>query len=291
MKICLTCRKSYKSQDWTCPHCGKSTEGKEGFYSFINDNRKALESFDALSFPKLFRLEKDHFWFQHRSRLILNTIERFFPNISEVNEIGCGTGLILSEIDKRFPGLHLSGSDLFLEGLNFAQERVKKGAFYQMDACNMPFKEEFDLILALDIIEHIDEDTKALENMYRSIKPGGGIILTVPQHRWLWSVQDEKSFHKRRYSRHELVDKVHACGFQVIHTTSFVSLLLPLMVLSRLLGQFITHKQQAYDLARELKISPVINRILRMICHAEEFMINNKISLPAGGSLLCVGIK
>jgi len=77
------------------------------------------------------------------------------------------------------------------------------------------------------------DDELVLSEMFRATKPGGGIIVTVPQHQFLWSVVDEHAFHKRRYSRVDLVSKVERAGFRVARVTSFVSLLLPLMLLSR----------------------------------------------------------
>ncbi len=75
----------------------------------------------------------------------------------------------------------------------------------QFDACAIPYKAEFDVIGAFDVIEHIEEDTAALTQMYQALKPGGGLLITVPQHRFLWSAVDEMSYHKRRYHRNELI--------------------------------------------------------------------------------------
>src|SRR5262249_4226043 len=133
--------------------------------------------------------------------------------------------------------LKLAGSEVFANGLAFAHERMPDVSLSQMDARHIPFDAEFDVIGAFDVLEHIEEDELVLKQMYQATKAGGGIVLTVPQHRFLWSRIDEYSMHKRRYSRRELVGKVKHAGFQIQHVTSFVFFLLPLMLLSRLQRQ------------------------------------------------------
>jgi SAM-dependent methyltransferase len=238
-----------------------------------------------------YRLESDSFWFRYRNRLILRAMETNFICIDNVLEIGCGTGFVLSEVHSNHPNFKLYGSDLYLEGLKFARARMPGADFYQMDACKMPFVEEFDLILALDILEHIEDDSKALDEIYRSLRTGGGLIVTVPQHEWLWSRQDEKAFHQRRYVKKELMQKLMDGGFRIVRTTSFITLLLPFMIISRLYAQLAMSRQKEYDPLRELKIAPMVNRMLGLVCSVEQHILERGISLPTGGSLLCIGKK
>lgn len=291
MKICGFCDHRFDSARWVCPGCGGKPEEHDGFISLTQGTVVPGESFEPEYFKELYRLENDSFWFRHRARLITKSVTRFFPPAGRVLEIGCGTGLVLSEIRKMFPGMAVSGSDLFTEGLRFARKRANDVPLYQMDALRMPFVEEFDLVLALDIIEHIENDWKALNEICRSVRPGGGVIITVPQHPWLWTIQDEKAFHKRRYTRSELVEKMEAQGLRVAYVTSFITLLLPAMVLSRLYGRYLTWDTDVCDHARELKIHPMLNDIMQSVCSVEEVILETGMSLPVGGSLLCVGIK
>ena len=109
--------------------------------------------------------------------------------------------------------------------------------------------------------------------------------MTVPQHRFLWSIVDEYSFHKRRYTRKELVKKVKDAGFQVVYATSFVSFLLPLMLLSRIRRQKTRDK---YDPLAELGIGRIKNAVLENILTVERIFIKSGFSFPAGGSLLMI---
>jgi hypothetical protein len=124
--------------------------------------------------------------------------------------------------------------------------------------------------------------------MYRAVHNGGGIVLTVPQHPWLWSQADDYAHHVRRYSEQELKTQVEQAGFKVIRMTSFVSLLLPLMLISRLKQR---RPNPDYDVTSELRISGWINAILENILTLERTMIQFGISLPVGGSMLLVAKK
>ncbi len=101
------------------------------------------------------------------------------------------------------------------------------------DGRALPFAGEFDVVGAFDVIEHIDADEAVLAAMRRAVRPGGGVIVTVPQHRWLWSETDRYSGHQRRYDRRELGRKLDGAGLKVRWMTSFTTLLLPLMAASR----------------------------------------------------------
>jgi hypothetical protein len=104
--------------------------------------------------------------------------------------------------------------------------------------------------LALGDTVHIVEDEVVLAEMHRACRHGGGIILTVRQHRWLWSGTDEVAHHVRRYQAGELRRKVEAAGFSLICSTSFMTLLLPMLLAARL-----GPRRQARALSAELAIS------------------------------------
>jgi 2-polyprenyl-3-methyl-5-hydroxy-6-metoxy-1,4-benzoquinol methylase len=151
-----------------------------------------------------------------------------------------------------------------------------------MDARLMPFKEEFDVIGAFDVLEHVSEDDQVLSQMHQATRKGGGIMLTVPHHPFLWSQADDYAHHVRRYTAHELIDKVNRAGFEVTRTTSFVSLLLPLMMVSRL------RQRQKYNPMSEFEISSLVNAVFEKTLHVERTMIRAGLNLPVGGSLLLV---
>ena len=106
-------------------------------------------------------------------------------------------------------------------------------AFMQMDARAIPFVGEFDVMGAFDVLEHVEEDEQVLIQMRDALKPRGVMLLTVPQHAWLWSPVAD-SCHVRRYAAKELHVKVKAAGFEIVRSTSFVFSVLPAMFASRM---------------------------------------------------------
>ena len=153
-----------------------------------------------------------------------------------------------------------------------------------MDARAIPFEREFDVIGAFDVLEHIAEDDAVLSEMFRATRPGGGVLVTVPQHRFLWSASDEHAMHRRRYSRAELRRKVEQAGFRIQRITSFVSLLLPFMIWSRMKR----NSSRDFQLWKEFEISRPINTVLGSILTAERALVEGGLSFPAGGSLLLI---
>ncbi len=110
------------------------------------------------SFQRLAPLEENHFWFGARNNLIVWALRKWFPEKGKLMEIGCGTGYVLSRIEKDFPGLELCGSEIYTTGLEFASKRLSRTELLQMDALNIPYEGEFDIIGLFDTLEHIQED-------------------------------------------------------------------------------------------------------------------------------------
>jgi len=288
MKICLTCNQRFDQVTWTCPNCGHTPPLKEGHLAFAPELAPASEGFEARFFAQLVEVEANNFWFRSRNRLIIWALQRYFPHARNFLEIGCGTGFVLSGIEQAFPHLTVFGSEIFTKGLEFAAQRLTHAQLFQMDARQIPFDHEFEVVGAFDVLEHIEEDTTVLGEMYKATLRGGGIMLTVPQHPWLWSQNDEHGHHVRRYQAKELKKKVEEAGFQVARMTSFVSFLLPLMILSRLRQR---KPQPGYDAMSEFRISRLTNVLLESVLNMERGIIRAGVSLPMGGSLLVVAKK
>ena len=287
MKLCFACEDRFESDEWTCPRCGYRPATRNEVFQFAEDPASAQAGFKPEYFARLAAIEPGHFWFRARNALIQWALRKYFPNAKSLLEIGCGTGYVLGGIRENFPGMRLVGSDIFVDGLIFAKARLPEVELYQMDARRIFFECEFDVVGAFDVLEHLVEDESALAQMFNAARPGGGLLVTVPQQRYLWSASDRFAMHQRRYSRAELRAKVRKAGFEVQRITSFNSLLLPLMILSRML-----HKRHG-DLQpwRELEISPALNKTLENILTIERLMIKKGVFFPAGGSLLVIGRK
>jgi SAM-dependent methyltransferase len=262
----------------------------EGFRCYAPALAGGSIDYPIENFDLLYRLEAEHFWFRARNRIILRMFRQYVADQAHprVLEIGCGTGYVLQGLaaEGRY---QLTGLEEHLAGLRYARDRLPSVEFVQADARDLPYESRFDAIGAFDVLEHIAEDTAVLASVWRALKPGGIVVLTVPQHKWLWSATDDQAMHKRRYTRRELLAKLAAAGFVLLRGTAFVTTLLPVMYLSRLAKR----RQQASSEAElyELDISPVANTVCAAAMRIDEALIGMGVSLPVGGSLLVVARK
>ena len=256
----------------------------------VNDSPDAVggaasrASYDPAHFARLFRLEEKSFWFRGRSDLIEWALTRYFPRTRTLLEVGCGTGYVLNRLHGAFPDIALSGTELYAEGLAFARQRLGNVvSLFQADATALKERDAYDVIGAFDVIEHIEDDRCVLSNFYAALRSGGGLLLTVPQHAWLWSETDVAACHVRRYARRELRKKLDAAGFEVLRMTSFVMLLLPAMLLAR-------HRRRdgMAEVEAELDLPEAMNAIGYAALRLEALLIRHGVDLPVGGSLLAI---
>ena len=285
MKRCLRCEASFPGEEWRCTACGYAPPVLDGFPAFAPEIAHTAEGFDPALFGELARLEARNFWFQSRNRLIAWALRRYFARAQSLLEIGCGTGFVMAGIAGALPGIKIAASEAHVSGLRFAAQRVPGAHLMQMDARAVPFAAEFDVVAAFDVIEHIEDDRAVLREMHRAARPGGGILLTVPQHPWLWSEFDARARHVRRYTARDLREKVLSAGFEIVRMTAFVSLPLPLMMLSRLRPRA---PGSDYDALAELRLAGWLNATLGAVLACERGLIRAGLGLPAGGSLLVV---
>ena len=253
-------------------------------------------TYTADQFAPLFAAEDRHFWFRSRNRCIAAALRALpdFAAIHKVLEVGCGTGVVLAELQRIFPAGHVVGMDLFEEGLGFARRRFH-GPLIQGDVLRYEFAEPFDLIGAFDVIEHLDDDSAILQRLWQQLRPGGYLMVTVPAHPGLWSYFDEVAHHRRRYTRTELREKLTAASFEPTYVTEFMSaLFLPMWLKRRLVGERLRPLDHASADERQtavesdLKINPFANWLLETMLRPESLLIARGLHLPLGTSLLAV---
>lgn len=280
MRICLAC--DHELDDWHCRHCGFAPEVRDGFPCFAPELAKENQDYESDCYAEALELGDANYWRATRLKLILWGLERYFPEPRSFLEIGCGLGYILGAIAKRHPGVALSGSDIYLESLEHSRRAVPGLELFQADAAQLPFRSEFDVLGAFDVLEHLEDDVGTLARMFTAARPGGGILVTVPQHPFLWSQRDDFLCHKRRYTRRELVGKVIGAGFEIAKVTSFFTFPFPAMAWANWRDK---KPRDDYHPYTTLRVGKLTNTLLTKVLDVERSFVKLGASYPFGGSL------
>src|SRR5438128_636758 len=172
----------------------------------------------------MYALEDFYWWFVARRVLAEEVIAREVSGRgpARILDIGCGTGANMKAFTRH--GLAV-GVDLSIEALHFCQRRgLQTIALSAVE--KLPFDDEtFEVVTALDVLEHTDDDLKALHEMRRIVRDGGLLLIAVPAYGFLWSEHDEALKHRRRYTAHELRNKLAVTGYEVVRTSYFITTL------------------------------------------------------------------
>ncbi len=228
-------------------------------------------------------VQADHWWYRARRGIIGDFIRQMeLPEEAAILECGCGPGGNLKMLGQfgRVDAFELDEEAAEQAQMLSPSSNIRVGAFPD----RIPFEHEYDLAVALDVIEHVDDDDAAVAAMVSTLKPGGNILVTVPAYPWLWSAHDEKHHHKRRYVRPQLVALLKRHGVEICRATYFNTHLLPLIAGVRGAQKLVGKGGAAEDKMPH----PATNRILEGIFASERTWL--KISdYPVGVSILVWG--
>lgn len=265
----------------------------DGIKCFSPEVANAYADYPDGGFDLTDKNAESSFWVRSRNRLFKRIVyDHLLPTgKTKFLEIGCGTGDFIQHIVEN-ENLVITGSEIYLKGLQYAKKNLPNVDFIQFDVSQGGVGEEFDLIVAFDVIEHIENDVAAISNINKMLDKGGRVIITVPQHMFLWSNLDEIVKHKRRYSRRELVAKLQENGFDISYCTSFLFVLFPLMLISRMFDKGRDQSQSdEVALEKRVKFSNALNGAFDFFMRIDEALIRLGISLPFGGTLVVVAKK
>ncbi len=233
----------------------------------------------------LYKLEEKHFWFIARKEFLLGRFQKYIDRQCKIIEIGAGTGNVTRYLMSN-GYTDICVGEMQKNGLEYARSYGIKG-LYQFDLLNAPFKNEFEVVGMFDVLEHIENDDLALQNVHNMLQKDGKIILTVPAHQWLWNRDDIT--HKRRYVKKDLKEKLARNGFKILETKYYFITIMPLLLLRRLLNPD-RGDEQTNSGYISMTIYPVVNNILRWVCRWENCMFDFIPNLY-GGSLYAIAEK
>jgi SAM-dependent methyltransferase len=236
------------------------------------------------TYPIMFRVEQSHWWYTGRRKILGSFLENICRRVTDrrprILDVGCGTGanlLMLSEYGDA------EGVDLSEDAIAFCRERglenVKLGA-----AEKLPYDDgTFDLVTALDVVEHLDDDLAGLREMRRVLRPDGRVLLFVPTFMFLWGLQDDVSNHRRRYRLPELRRVLEQAGFEIERTTyANITFFLPILLARKLM------RATGIKAESENNINvPALNGLLGGMLGAESVVLKY-MNIPFGVSGLCV---
>lgn len=287
--IGLNAASTWTGETLSCSACGWCPARHDGFALLAPALAAEGSDYNPAGFDALAAAEHWHFWFAPRARLLAGLIGKHFPLARSFLEVGCGTGYVTGVIGRQRAWDRLAGAEVSADGLAHAARLLPPDVeLMQMDARDIPFRDAFDVIGCFDVVEHITEDQTVLDAFHKALRPGGGVVLSVPQHMWLWSQADDYAQHKRRYAHGELEGRCRAAGFEVLASMSYNSAILPLMLASRLIPRRGMKEGGATD---ELTPPRWVNAILRAALQTEVTMSLAGLHLPLGGSRVVVARK
>jgi SAM-dependent methyltransferase len=240
-------------------------------------------------YSHLQQIEQAHWWYVARRKIIFDWVGRVLPDYvsPKLLDIGCGTGFNVAYLEANGYS-QVTGLDFSTEALMFCRSRHLPYLICGDGVCPPFSHHSFDIILALDLIEHLEDDRQALREITRLLKPNGSLIIFTPAFNFLWGLQDEVGQHYRRYTACDLRQKLQAVGLRIDKLTYANTFLFPFIWAGRLALRWRGNKIRGTS---ENDLHPAwSNKLLQAIFAAERPLLR-RVNFPFGVSLLCIARK
>jgi SAM-dependent methyltransferase len=242
------------------------------------------EAMEQYTYGIMYQTEETHWWFVGRRNLILDQVAQFYRNRQNLRllDIGCGTGIFVKFLDSYGEAF---GLDISIDALSFCQKRGFS-MLVQGSGLSIPFLDNtFDVLTANDLVEHLEDDVVGLKEFLRVLKPGGRAFIFVPAYQFLWSLQDEISHHKRRYTAKQLKEAIRVSGFELEKITYANTLLFPVIYTGR---QVLKVLRRFREVETESDLHPSwSNKLLTGIFNLEVPILRH-MKFPFGVSIMAV---
>ncbi|MEW6214874.1 MAG: class I SAM-dependent methyltransferase [Nitrospirota bacterium] len=234
------------------------------------------------------KLEENYWWFLGRRDIIYKLIKNYHGD-TQILDIGCSGGA-LTRFLRRQGFRRLYGIDNDEKAIEICRQ---KGIIdvHVADAGETGFEDQqFDIIIASDVLEHIKDEDKALFEWYRILKPEGKLIIFVPAFKFLWSKHDEVNQHYRRYSKSGLIEVLKKNGFGIEKSSYWnFSFFLPACLVRISQRLFSGNRRRSGGQLPD--VNQFINKTLEYILRLENKLLSTGINLPLGISVFAIARK
>jgi 2-polyprenyl-3-methyl-5-hydroxy-6-metoxy-1,4-benzoquinol methylase len=243
-------------------------------------------------YAEYFEIEAWHWWCVARRRILLRLLDRQLANWQSANgqrkvlDFGCGSGALVAHLSRYGQA---EGADVDEEAVDFCHQRGLDSVRLVQAVSETYAPQSFDLVTALDVLEHVDDDSGLLRDLYTVLRPGGWLLVSVPAYQFLWGRQDEVSLHRRRYIAGDLLDRIQHVGFSIQRSSYFNTLLFPMIAGVRVLRRFFP---DSGEIKSDFTMSKpgLVNNVLARIFSLEAGILD-WCDLPFGASIAVLARK
>jgi len=237
---------------------------------------------DAREYKRLAEHEEWYWWHRARQMIVHRVLRRHAPAAARILDLGCGTGATTASLRGFGPVL---GLDVGREALVRARERNLP--VVRSSAARLPVPPgAFDVVVALDVLEHLDDDVAAAREIRLALAPGGLLLATVPAYSWLWSNHDIALGHRRRYARRQLLEVLERAGFDVERCSYVMSAILPAAAAVRLAERLRPRARRPPE-SGYLPVPSLLNSLLSHLVGLDGYLVR-WLNLPFGLSVLAL---
>lgn len=233
----------------------------------------------------MYQTERTQWWYRVRRELVaelMAPIREKKGHSLRILDIGCGTGLLMREL-QQFG--EVRGVDVSERAVAYCKERGLNPVVGSAD--QLPFPDaSFDVVVMLDVLEHLSDDGAGAREVVRVLKGGGTAIIAVPAFRFLWGVTDEISNHHRRYTKPELLRVLTGAGLTVHRATYFNTFLFPAIAAVRVLVRWLRIPVKSENTMGGSGVNEVLYRIFAL-----ELPVLRHLNFPFGVSILAITSK
>lgn len=236
-------------------------------------------------YARMEAVEANHWWFKAKRRYVAQALAWFGPAAAgaKVLDVGCGTGAVMEHM--KLLGYEAFGVDMSPEALQYCQAKKLTVTLGTAESIAYP-DASFDVVLALDVLEHVSDHQAAVKEIARILKPGGIFVATVPAHPWLFSYHDVALHHVRRYRRAEFKQTL-----ETALTVEWVSWIHAVILVPAMARRLLIKKASA---AGESDVQPagaLVNAVFVILYSIEWWWWRAWRKLPFGLSLIAVAKK